>query len=123
MLKWLWLLAASILADIEGISMILIWNLGLSERIAMLILLILQVTLFFSLCYFMNEKSIGTRRILCGMEACEMGCLECGEYLSNPNEWVCDKCTEKFMIPFNKLSEEEKKKVLNRIERVRKSGE
>lgn len=29
------------------------------------------------------------------------GCLECGEYITNPHEWVCDKCTEKFI----KLSE------------------
>lgn len=25
------------------------------------------------------------------------GCLECGEYITNPNEWVCDKCTVKIM--------------------------
>lgn len=44
-----------------------------------------------------------------------MGCLECGEYITNPYDWVCDKCTEKFMIPFNKLPKEEKIKVLKSI--------
>lgn len=33
------------------------------------------------------------------------GCLECGEYITIPHEWVCDKCTEKFI----KLSEKAKK--------------
>lgn len=50
----------------------------------------------------------------------QMSCLECGEYMTNPNQWVCDKCSEKFMIPFNKLSEEDKKKVLKGIEKTRR---
>lgn len=40
------------------------------------------------------------------------GCLECGEYITNPYEWVCDKCTEKLLAPWTKLSEEEKIKYL-----------
>jgi len=44
-----------------------------------------------------------------------MGCLECGEYMTDPHQWVCDKCYEKFVIPFDKLSDEEKKKVLKSI--------
>jgi hypothetical protein len=41
-----------------------------------------------------------------------MGCLECGEYMTNPHQWVCDKCEEKLMAPWNKMSKEEKIKYL-----------
>jgi ribosomal protein L37AE/L43A len=44
-----------------------------------------------------------------------MGCLECGDtdFQKFPfTQWVCDKCTEKLMTHWNKLSKYEKIKYL-----------
>jgi hypothetical protein len=63
MLNWMWFLAISILADIEGISMIIIGHLGIAERIAMAVLLVLQVTLFFLVCWLYIRKSYRNKEI------------------------------------------------------------
>jgi hypothetical protein len=39
------------------------------------------------------------------------GCLECGEYITNPHEWVCDKCTEKFIKISERLGGNEDERI------------
>lgn len=63
MFKWMWFLAISILVDIEGMSMILIWNLGIAERIAMAVILILQIIMFFLVCWLYIYKSYQNKKI------------------------------------------------------------
>lgn len=52
-----------------------------------------------------------------------MGCLECGDsdFQKFPfTQWVCDKCTEKFMKPFNQLVEKTAKELNMSIEEAEK---